>query len=192
VRANVYEAKGDYHRALSDYNEALRRAPRDAFIWNNAAWLRIQMKDYDKALSNAEQAIRLSPKLPVAYRNRAVAYGKKGDCKQALASFDQAIKLAPAESAGYSGRGWFLATSAFEECRDAAEALRFAKRGCELSAWKDVWDLRAFAAANAESGDFQEAVKYVRRALELANANDRKDLEKELELYLSGKPFHEE
>jgi hypothetical protein len=46
-------------------------------------------------------------------------------------------------------------------------------RACELSDWKNPECLGALAAACAESGDYQAAVKWQTRAFELLSAADQ-------------------
>jgi serine/threonine-protein kinase len=48
------------------------------------------------------------------------------------------------------------------------------------------------AAAYAEAGDFEDAIKYQKRAMEMAGAKNRRaELEKRLELYRNNKPFRD-
>ena len=47
------------------------------------------------------------------------------------------------------------------------------------------------SAAYAKNGDFDEAVKWQEKAIELAPANEKADLRSRLVLYKSGKPFRE-
>ena len=48
------------------------------------------------------------------------------------------------------------------------------------------------AAALAEAGDFKEAIRFQKRALELAPDEAKLNLKKRLELFEAGKPFHME
>jgi hypothetical protein len=62
---------------------------------------------------------------------------------------------------------------------------------CELSQWSDASYLETLAAAQAEAGLFDAAVKHQQQALELAKADkvDVKDLESRLSLYQQHKPY---
>src|SRR5207253_1344886 len=84
------------------------------------------------------------------------------------------------------------ATCRDEQFRDGKSALEFAKKAVELDGGKTADAPAALAAAYAELGDFEQAVHWQTKALELikqeknkSQANDR------LQLYRSGKPYRE-
>jgi HJR/Mrr/RecB family endonuclease len=62
---------------------------------------------------------------------------------------------------------------------------------CELSRWSNASYLDTLAAAEAEAGLFDAAVKHEQQALELAKAGkvDVKDFESRLSLYQQHKPY---
>jgi hypothetical protein len=76
--------------------------------------------------------------------------------------------------------------------RDGKAAVEDARRAAELTGWKDPYGLSALAAAFAESGDFEEAVKWQVKALE--DERYRREVgtgaAKRLSLYRERKPYH--
>ena len=86
---------------------------------------------------------------------------------------------------------WVLATSADPADRDGAEAVRWAARAAELTAHKNAGVLDTLAAAEAEAGNFAEAVVWQRWALRLASPEERPGFEERLALYLGGRPYRE-
>jgi hypothetical protein len=68
-----------------------------------------------------------------------------------------------------------------------------AKTACELEAWKVWYCLGTLGAAYAESGDFQQAINYQKRAMSMPGVTvpDRADAEKRLSLYQQGRPYHD-
>jgi tetratricopeptide (TPR) repeat protein len=191
-RAAVYEAQKEYDRAVADYNAALNISPNEPFYWANAAATRLKMKDYARAIKNCDRAISLDAAFPVAYRIRATALARQGNAQRAAADFTAAARLDPNGPSSYASPAWTRATCPIERCRDGKQAVELAKRACELSQWNDSWCLDVLAAAHAEAGDFDNALKYARQALKLAPALDRPEISKRLELYGTGKPYHDE
>ena len=61
----------------------------------------------------------------------------------------------------------------------------------ELTDWESEAILDTLAAAYAELGDFDNAVKWARKAVELATEEHRQGEEMRLKLYKEGKPYRE-
>ena len=145
------------------------------------------------AIARLEEAIRLDPTDAKMYYNRAVAYETKAEYDLAIADFTAAIRLAPAYIRAYNRVAWLFATCPTARYRDGAKAVENATRACELTQWKDSPCLGTVAAAYAELGEFEEAVYWQTRAIELATAAyDKAAAQSRLELYKAGQPFRQE
>jgi tetratricopeptide (TPR) repeat protein len=184
---------GNYDNAISDYDAAIRLDPNNADAYNNrgAAWR--AKGNYDKAISDYSAALRLDPKLALAYYNRGNAYKKKGEFDKAIADYDAAIRLDSEKYAdAYNNLAWILATCSDKQYRDGKRAVECATKACELTDWKEnVW-FDTLAAAYAEAGDFENAVKWQQKATEMANDEEKEDYRSRLDLYKAGKPYREE
>jgi Flp pilus assembly protein TadD len=87
---------------------------------------------------------------------------------------------------------WLLAISPNEKLRNGKEAVELARRACELSDWKDPSFIGTMAAASAEVGNFDDAVKWQRKSLELGVPEiEVEQAHRRLKLYEQRKPFHE-
>lgn len=85
------------------------------------------------------------------------------------------------------------ATCTDSTVRNGSEAVAKGKQVCENTEWKDGNCIDSLAAAYAELGDFDSAVKYQKKAIEL-NSSDvefKKGAEERLNLYSNKKPFRE-
>ncbi len=106
--------------------------------------------------------------------------------------FQCAIQSAPADWRGYNNLAWLLAVCPERPLRDGEKAMRLAKKACELANWKSSYCLTTLAAAYAEAGDFEEAVKFQRKSIELGLPKDGLELAHELlDLYKNKKPYRE-
>src|SRR5471030_1058487 len=92
-RGFAYNNKGDYDRAITDMNEALRLDPRNAVVFSNRGNAYFNKRDYDRAIADFSEAIRLDPKYIIAFNNRGIAYRNKGENDRAIADYSEAIRL---------------------------------------------------------------------------------------------------
>jgi hypothetical protein len=82
-----------------------------------------------------------------------------------------------------------LATCPEDGIRDGKKAVAAAKKACELTGWKDAVLLDTYAAAQAEAGDFDAAVRWEARAIELTPKDSQKEYRQRLELYRMSKAY---
>jgi hypothetical protein len=61
----------------------------------------------------------------------------------------------------------------------------------ELTNWKDVGMLDTLAAAYAESGQFDRASEWERKAISLAGEKETKEYRERLDLYGNRKPYRD-
>src|SRR5262245_6432620 len=78
-RGGAWFAKGDYERALADFDLAIASDPGNAGAYYNRAVTFCRMKDYERALDDFARAIQLNPRFVEAYAERAVVRLAMGD-----------------------------------------------------------------------------------------------------------------
>ena len=91
---------------------------------------------------------------------------------------------------------WIRATALESELRNGSDAVKLAKNSIEWSGGQaDAVQLDTLAAAEAENGQFDSAVKIARQALDLAKATKEirlaSQIERHLSVYQMGQPFRE-
>ena len=86
-RGYAYAGKGEYDRAIEDYDQAILLNPNYAMAYNNRGYAYNDKGDYDRAIDDFDQAIRLDPNLRLPYYKRGVAYFEKRDYDRAIADF---------------------------------------------------------------------------------------------------------
>ena len=85
-----------------------------------------------------------------------------------------------------------MATCRDEKVRNGKLAVEHARKACELTNYDDANYLDTMAVACAENGDFDEAVKWQAKAVELTWEPMKPQFREKLELYKSKKPYHEQ
>ncbi|MEW6491631.1 MAG: tetratricopeptide repeat protein [Cyanobacteriota bacterium] len=65
-RANAYTDKGEYDRAIDDYNQALKLNPNLAEAYNNRGFAYSDKGEYDRAIDDYNQALKFNPNLAEA------------------------------------------------------------------------------------------------------------------------------
>ncbi len=130
----------------------------------------------------------------ITFRNVADAQVAMGRTKEATQSYEEGIKADPKWAQLYNTAAWLLATSWDDSARNGKRAVELATKACELAEWKEPNYLDTLAAAFAEAGQFEEAVKWQKKAIELSQGLDaaiREQLQAHLKLYEARKPYHE-
>jgi Tfp pilus assembly protein PilF len=191
-RGAAWFRKKRYDKAIADFTEVIRLDPQDAAAYYVRGYSWSEKKEHDKAIADFTEAIRLDPEAAHAYFFRAYAWGQKQEYDKAIADFTEAIRLDPGEFHAYNGIAWFLATCPDARFRDGKRAVASATKACELTAWKQHAPLNTLAAAHAEAGDFESAVKWQLNAIALLNDKEKKDeYRSRLKLYQEKKPYRE-
>lgn len=197
-RGMAFFLKGDDATAIKDLTESIRLNPYHARAYYNRGGLFSKNKDYDAAIKDLSEAIRINPTYRVAYTGRARALFFKGDYEAAISDYTKAINLDPKESVPIGSLAWLYATCPDAKFRDGKKAIELATKSCELANWGE-YDCDILAAAYAEAGDWENAVKRQEQAIELArnetdNAKKQHRLDqfqKHLALYVQKKPYRE-
>jgi tetratricopeptide (TPR) repeat protein len=191
-RGRTYRGQKDYDRAIADYAEAIRLDPRWAAAYFNRANAYKARKDYDRAVADYGDAIRLDPNDPDAFFNRANAYKAQQRYAVAVRDLQEVIRLDPKDADAHDALAWLLATCPDARVRDGAKAVEVASTACELTDGKSPRCLATLAAAFAEAGRFDLAVRWQKQALE-SPAYAREDgARQRLQLFEDKKPYRDE
>lgn len=206
-RAIAHGDKGEFDQAIADYSAVLRLQPYNSSAYIARGNSHFDKGEYDRAIADYGQAMQLAPSDPLPRLNRGLSYAKKGEYERAVADLFEASRLAPNDQFSpvnralvYNSLAWVYATCPADRIRDGKKALELASKACELSDWKVANFLDTLAAAHAEVGQFEEAVKWQQKALDSPDyLQDYPDRENELDqararlkLYQDGKPYREE
>jgi len=162
-RAAGYFAAGDKQHALDDYNEAIKLAPRNAYVYYNRGVFYAAQPDNDAALRDLDTSIGINPKLVPALRLRARIYHARGDFIDAREDYSKAIGLQPKTPALWSERGYVaLRQQDYETAaKDETEAIRLDPKLAR------AYFLRGAAAAFGRLGDSPNPIEDIKTAVGL-------------------------
>lgn len=191
-RGWAWQNKDELDKAIANYDRALQLDPEYSISYNNRGLAWHRKGQYDKALADLNEALRLDPKYVFAYENRGNARKRKGDYVGALDDYTKAMELDPQYFSPYNNRAWLRATAAKSEFRDGKQAVADATKACVATEWKLPNYVGTLAASYAEAGDFDKAVEWQTKAVELAKRSEKADYRMRLDLYCSRKPYREE
>jgi tetratricopeptide (TPR) repeat protein len=121
--------------------------------------------------------------------NLAGLLAERGEAARAAAGYRAALALAPSMVAAAIGLAEVLAASPDPAVRNGREALAWARRAVRATDRRSARALAALAAAYAETGRFDAAVRWQERALALAPAERAADHAARLALYREGSPW---
>ena len=113
-----------------------------------------------------------------------------GNYGAAFSAVQQELASNPESAEGRNNMAWILATCPDPEYRDGKAALEHAQTICEASNHSKSEYLDTLAAAHAQLGEFEAAVKWQTEAIRVAPAAANRDgFQARLELYQSEQPY---
>ena len=104
-RAFAYKRKGQWDKAITDYDEAIRLAPDLVFAFNNRGNAYYFKGQLERAIEDYDAAINLQPDLAEAFSNRGNVYRKKGQLDRAIKDYNLALELEPDNARVLADRG---------------------------------------------------------------------------------------
>jgi tetratricopeptide (TPR) repeat protein len=197
--ASVYELRGFTHyqkgnltNAISDYSRAVQLDPANVRVRLGRATAYDAFGQFDKAISDLNECLRRNPKDAEALGMRGRCQGENGQFDAAVRDFDQAIRLGTTHAGTFRDFAWVRATCPVAAPRNGKQAVALATKACEMTEWKQPWCLETLAAAYAEAGEFDKAVKSEKQAMTMTGAGEHhlKEMQALLSLYERHQPYH--
>lgn len=190
-RGDTWHDRQDYAKAIDDFSEVIRLEPKHASAFYARGHALSHQQEYDRAILDFTEAIRLNPDLVDAYVERGDSWWLTQQYERAIADRKEALRLNPQSITAYNSIAWELATCPDEKNRNGKIAIVYATKACELSNWKDSSKIDTLAAAYAEAGDFENAVKRQSEAMRLASEAAKADYQSRLTLYESQNAYRD-
>ena len=152
------------------------------------------MGQQDEAIIHFQRALQISPDDANAHGILGRALLQAGREGEAVIQFQKALQINPRQPEIQNTLAWVLATAPLATLRDGPRAVELAKQANQTASGENPLFLRTLAAAYAEAGRFDDAVRTAQQALTLAQAAGQSGLVErlngELKFYLAKLPFH--
>lgn len=191
LRADAMEMTGQPEAALEIAATAIRldrklALPHDV---RGRAWLR--KKEIEKADQEFAEAERCEPDHLDDILASASAFEQKRDYELALVEFRETAERFPRSADAQNSVAWLLSTCPEPRIRNGPEAVTRAILACELTQWKDSSYLDTLAAAYAECGEFDQAMKFINEAVAKMSPTSefRQDIEEHLASFRRREPW---
>ena len=128
-RGVAYDKRGEYDRAIQDYDQSIKLKPSAEAHFNRGN-AHLAKNQYAAAIDDYNQAIRLQADFGPAFDNRCWARAVVGILRQALADCNEALRLMPNNAATLDSRAFvFLKMTNFDAAvSDFDKALRIDPR----------------------------------------------------------------
>jgi tetratricopeptide (TPR) repeat protein len=198
-RGICFLERHEYRRAVTDFTRCIQIMPTDLSAHGPRAYAYAKQGEGARAVADAKVAVTVKPSRVPLYRVtdlgcRGKAYQIFSQPELALRDFREAVRVMPSHETSYGNLAWFLATCPSDRFRNGTEAVSAAKNACELSHWQNSGFIDALAAAYAEAGGFEQAVKYEKQSLTDSSLapKERQEREKRLALFQQRKPFRDD
>lgn len=192
---NALQQKGRIDDAIAHYQQAMMLHP-DHFLaryWLGHALL--DKGELDSAIQVCRSALSLRPLDADCHTTLAIALEEKGNPSEAIQHYQKALELAPKSIPTLTNLAWLLATSQDASLRNGRKAVELATQADQLVGGTNALVLRTLAAAYAESGEFANAIRSARSAMQLARMHGEDtltaDLDQQIALYQLGMPYRD-
>ena len=198
LRGLIAADRRDYPAAIRDFRKLVAKNGDDPLLVGQLGMLYLAARQPREAIRRFSRALELDENQFLSRRGRSDAEISIGDHKAALADLEKAVVLEPDDSGVLNNLAWLLATSPDDALRNGRRAVELATKACEKTEWKQAHIISTLAAGHAESGDFDKAREYSRKAVETTDGGPRDtepdvktQLASELASYEANKPWRE-
>ncbi len=179
---------------IAKLDEAIRKSPSRALLYVDRGTAWYYRDRFDLAFRDYDEAIRLEPTNSVCFDARGFAHHMNNRQEEkALADYAEAIRLDPNNHHALNNRAYLLATTLDDRFRNGEKALEDATKACEMTGWKKPGYLDTLAVAYAEVGDFEQAIRWQKKALEdpVYVKEWGENARAQIELFRKKKPYRE-
>lgn len=193
MRSMLAAQQKRYGEAIADIKILLHSDPKNEEYRLQLASYMVADKRPRKAIEILDAIVEDNEKNEDALRARGDAYLSVSKHAEAVADYEKALALDPEDTGVLNNLAWVLATSTKDDVRNGKKSIEYGIKACELTKYNKPHILSTLASGYAEAGDFETAIKWSSKAVELgADPEIKEQLGKELESYKAKMPWRED
>jgi protein O-mannosyl-transferase len=185
--------RGQIDEAIDHYERALRLRDGNVGAQFGLARALAAENKTDAAIQHLQKTLQLQPDYVAASNDLGALLANRGEIKGAIAAWRRTLAFDADNPDAANNIAWMRATAADADLRDGKEAVALARLALRSGGENPV-SLRTLAAAQAENGQFADAIATAERAAALAQRNGDKatenDLRQCIELFRRGEALH--
>jgi tetratricopeptide (TPR) repeat protein len=191
----LYRFKGKPAEAWVHFEKSLRINRHQPEVLSSVGVFYLESGRIDAARTHFEEALAIEPNFADAHYNLGNLYLQIGDAQAALTHYQRALETKPDDIQALNNMAWILATWPNSSIREGVKAVALAEHADSLTSRRNQTVAATLAAAYAETGRFQEAVRTAERAMRLAAAEGNEpralSIRAQLETYKTGNAFRD-
>lgn len=191
TRSIIATLEERYADAIEDLELLSAARPNDPELLLRLAMLYYADERPTPSIEKYSRVLSMDKDNFLALRGRGDAYLGIGKHTEALKDYEHAYEVDPDDDALLNNYAWLLATSPDDELRDGNRAIELAKKACELTDYELPHILSTLASGYAEIGDFETAKDWAKKAVDMAEGEQKEGLQEELDSYEQKKPWRE-
>ena len=171
---SALQSLGAHDEAIRHYRRALELEPDYVKAHVNLGNIYDSLGKRTEAIDHYHRALRVEPGDALTHYRIGLTMIVTGRVEEGISHIREVTDLAPEWADPLNNAAWILATD--PEKRRPAEAVTFAERAAAITRHRSAPVLDTLAAAYASAGQFDQAVKTARLAIELAREGGNPEL----------------
>jgi tetratricopeptide (TPR) repeat protein len=190
----VYD-QGRLNEALAHYQKTVQINPNQPFVHLLLGVIFLETGRVDDSLAHLKTALEINPNDGDAHYNLGNTFLQMGRAEQAIAEYSRALEIDTYDVEARNNLAWVLATCPDALLRNGVKAVEIAERADSLTRSQSPVIGATLAAAYAEAGRFDDAVRTSQHAVALA-LNERQSaradaIRAQLQFYQWGRAFRD-
>jgi tetratricopeptide (TPR) repeat protein len=170
-RGAAWFRKEKLERAIVEYSRAVALNPLSVNALKNRGIAWFEKGFYDRAISDYNLALEIDSKSVDIFVSRGIAHYQKTEYDKALVDFVDAVTYGSENADALNQLAWMLAVCPDDQYRNGGKAVETAKKAYDLYPSLNVLD--TLASAQAENGQFSDAVTLQKKIISLAQESAR-------------------